>query len=1254
MELHLRADTRIGPGQRFRVDGLLGAGGMGFVYKAFDDERGVRVALKVLKNVGEAALRRLKTEFRALADLSHPNLVQLYELFAAEGEIPFLTMELIDGVDLVRSVHRWPSTVVATADLSRSENVRPEPAAAGPPVATSVDDRGCFVDEVALRHRLRQLAWAVSALHANGKLHRDLKPSNILVTAAGRLVLLDFGLTADSDAVSAGFAGTPAYMAPEVIAGASPSEASDWYGVGVILYEALAGTAPFAGTPGQMLVQKRHPPALPANIEVAPDLAGLCLALMNQHPERRPRRSEVLNILGWPAPGSDPGRACGGKSPGGHPAEAEIFVGRAALLARLHGAFDAVAAGQAVLVRATGAAAIGKSTLVRRFLEELKQRAQPLLFAGACYEREWIRFKAFDGVVDQIIRWLRGQAGQGVSALVEAERPWLSLLFPAFLELAGDRPTIASGPDAQELRARSFRSFRTLLAGLAATAPLVIWIEDLQWADPDSLALLKALLDPPVPGMLVLFTERTDRDAGDDMGAVISTMMAEPISGLVVDDLGVGPLEDGDIQALALDLLTDAPRALRPRALALAEEAGGNPLFLIELVRFALAHAETLVGNERRLGLEEVVRARVAALPQPARDLLEMVALAGRPVTDSVAAEAADLADSWPRTSIELGLQRLVRVAGPHLLEAYHDRIREIVTGDLSVERRRRHHGRMARALERTGRADPEQLVEHYRAAGDLARAAQLAREAGARAAAALAFDRSAAFYRLALELRSLPPGEISAVEEARADALVGAGRGSEAAEVYLRAASGAEESRSRRLRAHAAEELLRAGHIDRATTAMQEVLRSMRIGFPSTPRRALVLVLVRSALLFVRGLGYRRRPLEQISARALDEIDITHSTALGLAMVEVVVSLAFQKLGLLLALRAGETFRVVRAIGTEVVASATAGRPRARATARLAARMERLREPDETPFITAGIPLARGMAAAFEERWADALELMTTAVAVFRERCAGVGWETSTAELFRLRALFMLGRVRELVQSFAPLLGESEARGNLYQATDLRLGTLNGFWLFDDDPSRAEQEVEAARAAWSRDHIHVQDFLALQALCNIDLYRGDPERAWARIEECWRPLERSSLFRVQLIRTQCHLLRARVALAVSSSVGAGRRQRLLLAVVRSAVPRLEREQVPSVTGQSLMLRAGLAARDGNRGRSTALLASAATLLEAEKLQLLAASAHFVLGVTGSGAVARDATRAAERYFADQPIRQPARLVAVFTPGLVT
>ena len=312
----------------YRIESELGRGGMGVVYRAFDEKRGVAVALKTLKRADSTAILRFKQEFRALADVSHPNLVALHEL-TADGPSWFFTMELVEGVDFLSFV-RWGTEQTAPLPETTDDLGPPSPSLPGAPrsAQSAFGDtepfdlkqvkagprvrahRGFSLSPAVLarlRIALLQLAEGVAVLHEAGKLHRDLKPSNVLVTRQGRLVILDFGLAADLGASGLHQSlvpyvlGTSAYMAPEQAAGLPVSPASDWYSLGSMLYEVLTGHPPFLGRPHQMLIDKlRLDPPAPSELVpgVPDDLNVLCVDLLRRDPGRGPRAAMCSSAWG--------------------------------------------------------------------------------------------------------------------------------------------------------------------------------------------------------------------------------------------------------------------------------------------------------------------------------------------------------------------------------------------------------------------------------------------------------------------------------------------------------------------------------------------------------------------------------------------------------------------------------------------------------------------------------------------------------------------------------------------------------------------------------------------------------------------------------------------------------------------------------------------------------------------------------------------------------------------------------------------
>jgi len=249
---------------RFRALAELGSGAMGTVYRAFDDVLGRSVAIKALHARDSATRERFLREARAIGAVLHPNILAVYDAGTAEGS-PFLVMELAAGGSLRDRIH-----------------------AGQLPIAT--------VREVGI-----QIARALSAAHAANILHRDVKPANILY-ANQTWKLADFGIARlpDSTLTAEGqFLGSPSYAAPESLGAGRFSPASDVYGLGATLYEALAGVPPHGDHDLRALVRKldQDPPPLRTHRGVSPALERTIMATLARDPAQRPSADELARLL---------------------------------------------------------------------------------------------------------------------------------------------------------------------------------------------------------------------------------------------------------------------------------------------------------------------------------------------------------------------------------------------------------------------------------------------------------------------------------------------------------------------------------------------------------------------------------------------------------------------------------------------------------------------------------------------------------------------------------------------------------------------------------------------------------------------------------------------------------------------------------------------------------------------------------------------------------------------------------------------
>ena len=1194
---------------RFQAVRRLGAGGMGVVYEVHDRVRDEVVALKTLIRTSAADLYRLKREFRSLADVAHPNLACLYELFV-EDERCFFTMELVRGVSFV--------------DYAR-----------GADCAHPSNDR--------LIHALRQLIGGVSALHQRGKLHRDIKPSNVLVTPEGRVVILDFGLIAEllpqhAGDVSYVRGGTPAYMSPEESAGATPSEASDWYGVGVTLYEALTGSLPFAGPVLDVLLRKStNDPPTPAQVvpDVPADLSALCMRLLHRNPEQRLSGAEALRELARDTapPVSETA-----------PARDTPFVGRDRQLHALDDVFRAVMNGSAAAVSVHGPSGIGKSALIRRFLSQFGTRDDVVVLSGRCYENESVPFKAVDGVVDDLSRYLGSIRRQHVERLMPPDLPALTRVFPVLLQvdaIADARRDQEPGSvDPLGLRRRAFEALRGLLGRLADRRSLVVWIDDLQWADADSAVLLEELLRPPSrPAMLTVLCFRSEETAAKPFLQALldragrdawSSMSLEPMTEEEAIRLIGGLLP-------ANSTLTDHDKGRMTR------EAGGSPFVLEQLARYAgVNRTESNQGPT----FARMFETRLSALSLDARRFLETLAVCGRPMAPELICDACGVARERQSLVAMLRSSHFIRSSGSsERVETYHDRIREVLAAQIAPDAVRRIHGLMVQVLVKRRSDDCEALFEHYRGAGDSENASIQAGLAATKAGAALAFDRAAFLYRHAL---SLTPASAAAHawREGLANALANAGRPVEAAEAYLRAASGAGHPHRVELQRRGAEQFLIAGDIDRGLDLIRAVLAGMGMSVPRSPRAALVWLLWRRARLRWRGLRFVPRPAEAIEAEVLLRIDTCWSAATGLALVDVISASDFCVRHLLMALDAGDSYRIARAMAME--SAARGGYPTGRRLReKLVQQSKALATSVGNPHAIALSILADGIVATAVGEWKKASTLSEQALAILRDQCVGVTWEVNIAQNLLIWALLYQGELGELSRQVPALLADARSRGNWYIATELCTRS-NYVWLAADEPEEGERVTIESIERWSRKGFHRQHYSATLARMQTALYRGDADAAWDLLTELELILRRTYLTRVQVMRVESLYLRARTALAMAARHGSSRR---FLSVARAGARRIARERMPWSDPIALLLRAGIAYLEGHALLAARYLHDAADRFERADMRLYAAVARRRIGALEGDPPGRELQRQAEDWMAAQHIKNPACMTRMLAPG---
>ena len=854
---------------------------MGVVYLGRDLRLDMDVAIKFRAVPHHDATLWIKREFRVVSSLRHPNLVELYELVAHERSCYF-TMEYLPGIDPRRWVEahdlvlsplmtEQPTRTVPPLQEAHTELTTPPLVEPGGPLLRAAPS----VDMSRVRVTISQLAEGLAFLHASGVIHRDVKPSNVIVVD-GAVKLLDFGLALEQHRQEDDLArenrvvGTAAYLAPEYLTHLQVSPALDVYALGVLAFELIAGTPPFGGTMhvlSRLGKQLAIPRLSTINPQVPPDLDTLVELMLSPDPDDRPTALEIATALS------------GAMSHPHMPRRAMRFVGRSGELASI-AELVADPADRARLLLVTGASGVGKSALIDEAVGRARDR-DTLIWRARCHERERIPYRAFDLIIDDLATELAEDRRRAREIDHTAA---LARVFPVLAPLVEpvDEPAAA---DLRVERERALLAMTQLFGDLLRTPRGVIVIDDLQWADEDSLELLALLVAQIERPLTIICSWTTDEPLGANALALLERLGAR------ASVIEVQTMTTDELAQVIADL---APSAPETRLAAAAELAAGSP-YLAELIGRELGDANAADQADSVIDAEA---RRLARLHPSERAVAEIAALVGGTASFEQLRALAEFPSERLQSALR-GLEhaRIVRAtpspSGDPVYVFYHQRLRDVATDAMDATARRRHHARFVEWYERAG-GDPGQLAYHAQHAGDHAAAARYAVAAAEAARTQLAWSIAADWYGKALELGA---PDATAARAGRAEMSFLGGKLARAAADFLVLAHDSDDDQ---WRVRAAESYLKLGEIERAFHVLDGVLE--RRG----QRRART-----RASSVVRAIGVATRWLAPIPSRPQPVDDVLVSAyrviASFLSTPHPIEALEYVLRGVALADRAGD-----------------------------------------------------------------------------------------------------------------------------------------------------------------------------------------------------------------------------------------------------------------------------------------------------------------------------------------------------------
>lgn len=1066
----------------------LGEGAMGVVYRAVHRMSGQAVALKVLHQRDRQPERMASTplltaraslisEFRTLSTLHHPNIVKVTDYGFDPDYGPYLALELIEEADPLL------------------------PAAQDIDVSTQVS-------------LLAQVLRALVYLHRRGIVHRDLKPSNVLLSR-GTVKVVDFGIATRSNQ-EANVAGTPAYMAPELWLGVTPSVSSDLYALGVMAYEMLTGQRPHQHRLDELRVavatamtevdtlstfRSLVPPqswrVSPFGLEELRDGAGIDDAAECARPLSASVRWLLAQLLSWDpsARPTDAGSVLRDLSLAYNleiPLETENtresflqsweMVGRDDQLDMLRDALSSlIDRGQGSGWLIGGESGIGKSRLTSELRTLALVSGATVVDAQAELEGGGLR-QLWSGAIGRLC--LQCELDDDKLSVLKALMPEL----PQLLGRELPDPPPASPVVA---RARLLDAVEVLLR--RQTGAVVLLVEDLQWAREDSLAVVARLCALCAERPLLIVCNYRDDEAPDVPRSLPAAMQK----------IKLERLARSHVEQLCRSML--ASSASTPGLVDyLFAETEGNVFFLVEVLR-ALAQR---TGGLQRVGeaslqehvltggIQQIVLRRVERVGPFDRPILEVAALLGRAVDLPVLRLATN------RTSLDAFLWRSSEAA---LLEEVggqwrftHDKIREALVGDLSPDKRIALHADLARALEEVYQGSEREaksalLALHFQQAGRPQQACAYWAAAGDLATRLCSYADAAAFYGHALEL--LPTlGATASCRRQEVDILL--------KQVFIRfVADDAQTNLARMERARAA----LAEATGEAMVEGDDELRLARINF-ALGRVHFYRGEIREALRYYEQV----LPLAQRSND--DQLLALPSVLVGTALfaqgemrrAEPLLSRAIEPVE-----RLGDPFEWFRAVGYHGVSLLALGRCQ-EGMSELQRVLDRAREVGQ-PNLASAAHLMTGSGHLFSGDWERVIEHLTVVTSLAQQTgdnlhlslaWSGIGWAQG-----HLGAQEQARECRRRGREISQAMGGSLMLEDWYQAADAEIALIDG--ELEEALTLAVALVDKARSAG----LLFSQGVALRVWGEVLARRGRSDEGDVLMSQSVEVLERGGMF---------------------------------------------------------------------------------------------------------------------------------------------
>ncbi len=513
-----------------------------------------------------------------------------------------------------------------------------------------------------------------------------------------------------------------------------------------------------------------------------------------------------------------------------------------------------------------------------------------------------------------------------------------------------------------------------------------------------------------------------------------------------------------------------------------------------------------------------------------------------------------------------------------------------------------------------------------------------------------MAFENAARLYRIALELNPGDRENQRSLQTRLGTALANAGRGAEAASVFMKAAEGASTEEQLELRQQAADQWMATGHLTEGKRELDRVLRSVGLKLHSRTTASIIDLLFNRARIKLHGLKFRERQLNDVSKKQLTELRACGTAVQGLWAADTVQAAAFSSRLLWLALQSGIVEQIVLGLGSEVTWLSVEGVRDRSVIEQYLNLAQQLSPKVETPFVSANVQFVTGHVSFNLGEMPRAEEYLQRAEKAFVEDCTGTDITyllTQTRNVLG-STYVILGHWRELQRQWDTWIRYGQERNHINLLTYQRAAAGAIRYLAVDQVDKAREQVVLALAQWPRQDFDVIRFHAGMSECWIEHYVGNHRKAFEIAEDLSRRLSKSPLYRSQMSRVASSSCLAQAALGLASTT---KDRKPFLKIAQQQAKKLAKEKLPIADGQVACIKTYIAYLEGDKDSAVRSLQGFVTLLEASQCNLFTAANKRHLGRLLGGDEGRTLVAQADETMRQEGIVKADRIAAMLGPG---